>query len=112
MTLPYQARPHGACGNSSCVISRPKEVSPMTLRHPGGRRCLACGTLALSLVATGCQRATPVQFRITVPKARRTTPVDGRLLVILSKDPTKEPRMQISGNMSTQQFFGVNVDGL
>jgi Putative esterase len=84
----------------------------MMLRHCAGRRYLACGTLALSLVATGCQRAAPVQFRVTVPKARRATPVDGRLLVILSKDSSKEPRMQITGNMGTQQFFGTTVDGL
>ena len=70
------------------------------------------GVLALTALMAGCQRATPVQFRVTVPEARRATPVDGRLLVILSRDPSREPRLQITNNVNTQQFFGVTVDGL
>ena len=39
-------------------------------------------------------------------------PVDGRLLVMLSTDPTAEPRDQITDAVRTQQIFGVDVEGL
>jgi hypothetical protein len=39
-------------------------------------------------------------------------PLDGRVLVILSKDPADEPRFQISDSPKTQQIFGVDVEGL
>jgi len=38
--------------------------------------------------------------------------LDGRLLVMLSNDPSAEPRMQINDTMLSQQVFGVTVDGL
>jgi Putative esterase len=40
------------------------------------------------------------------------TPINGRLLVILSTDPKDEPRLQITENSKTQQIFGIDVDGL
>jgi hypothetical protein len=80
-------------------------------RH--GAAAAVAAMLALGAGLTGCQRApAPVQFRVTVPKARRTASVDGRLLVMLSRDPSREPRLQITQNISTQQVFGVTVDGL
>lgn len=41
-----------------------------------------------------------------------STPLDGRLYVILSTSKDAEPRFQISDNPDTQQFFGIDVDGL
>jgi hypothetical protein len=70
------------------------------------------GSVAVAAGMAGCQRATPLRFRVTMPKARRATSTDGRLLVVLSKDPGREPRLQIAQNVNTQQVFGVNVDGL
>jgi hypothetical protein len=50
---------------------------------------------------------------VTLPTTGHTAPVDGRLLIVLSKDPTREPRMQVSNNpLTTQQIFGTDVDGL
>ncbi len=40
------------------------------------------------------------------------TPLDGRLLVMLSTEKEGEPRFQISENPRTQQIFGIDVDGL
>ena len=37
--------------------------------------------------------------------------LDGRLMVLLSNDPSEEPRMQINDTMASQQVFGVTVDG-
>ena len=41
-----------------------------------------------------------------------TSPIDGRLLLILSKDPAEEPRLQINDSPKTQQIFGIDVEGL
>src|SRR5262245_7788429 len=39
--------------------------------------------------------------------------VDGRLLLLFSKDPASEPRFQVSAtSLSSAQIFGVDVDGL
>jgi hypothetical protein len=82
-----------------------------TKRH--GAAALFAMSLALAAGMGGCRRAAaPLQFRVTVPKARRTTPSDGRLIVILSRDPSREPRMQITQNVSTQQIFGIDVNGV
>jgi hypothetical protein len=40
------------------------------------------------------------------------TPLDGRVLVMLSTAPKAEPRMQIVDGTKTQQVFGVNVEEL
>jgi hypothetical protein len=77
-----------------------------------GRLACAVAAAVILAMAAACERRTPVQFRVTVPKARRSAPVDGRLLVILSRDDSREPRMQITQNINTQQIFGVTVDGL
>ena len=45
------------------------------------------------------------------PEASKT-PLDGRLLVMLSTDPKDEPRFQITENPKTQQIFGIDIDGL
>ena len=51
-------------------------------------------------------------FRVSFPKERSAKPLDGRLLLLLSNDPSAEPRMQIDDTSRTQMVFGVNVDGL
>ena len=35
---------------------------------------------------------------------------DGRLLLILSNDPSEEPRMQVNDSAKTQQLFGIDVE--
>ena len=37
-------------------------------------------------------------------------PPDGRLLLILSNDPSEEPRMQVNDSAKTQQLFGIDVE--
>jgi hypothetical protein len=51
-------------------------------------------------------------FRVSFPKERSAKPLDGRLLLLLSTDPSEEPRMQINDTPSSQLIFGVTVDGL
>src|ERR1700733_9428366 len=50
-------------------------------------------------------------FRVSFPKERSARPLDGRLLLLLSTDPSQEPRMQIDDSPRSQIVFGVTVDG-
>jgi Putative esterase len=98
----------------------------MVAWHGRGERRLAYGCVSLSLLlapaVAGCQRGGPLRFSITVPKARRSEAVDGRLLVMLSKNHASEPRLQLREprtQMPTDknreqvfQLFGTDVDGL
>ncbi len=78
--------------------------------------------IALSVVMAACQQRGSLRFNVIVPKARRTTPVDGRLILILSttgkSEPRleiREPRQQITADKNTKQkyqMFGVDLDGL
>jgi hypothetical protein len=52
------------------------------------------------------------KFEITFPRDRSAQPLDGRLLLLLSTDPSEEPRMQINISPNTQMVFGIDVDGL
>ena len=52
------------------------------------------------------------QVRVSFGPELSKTPLDGRLLVMLSTDPKDEPRFQINESPKTQQIFGIDVDGL
>jgi len=52
------------------------------------------------------------RFEVSFPRSRSAAPLDGRLLVLVSKDSTAEPRFQISSGTETQQAFGIDVDAL
>ena len=79
------------------------------------------GTLALSAViavaAAGCTAAPRAkeagpQFVIAFPAARSTQPIDGRILLVLSTDPSAEPRTQVNLSPKTQILFGLDVDSM
>jgi hypothetical protein len=48
---------------------------------------------------------------IKLPDSLSKKPLDGRLLLIFSKQSSGEPRFQVNDNPTTQQIFGVDVDG-
>ena len=54
----------------------------------------------------------PPRFAISFPAARSATPLDGRLLLLLSTDTSAEPRLQVSDGPGTQLIFGIDVEGL
>lgn len=62
----------------------------------------------LALLVTTMVSAT--EFAVSFPKERSDRPLDGRLLILLSTDPTAEPRSQIGESPKTQIVFGVDVD--
>jgi hypothetical protein len=49
---------------------------------------------------------------VSLPAGREPSPVDGRLLILLSTDPDDEPRNQINLQLDSQIVAGVTVDGL
>jgi len=53
-----------------------------------------------------------LRFAISFTAEKSRTPVDGRLLLMLSVNEEKEPRFQISDDPGTQQIFGIDVEGL
>ena len=63
---------------------------------------------AVTLVA---RPAAAQRFTVTFPAERSATPLDGRVLVMISADTTGEPRLQVSDAATTAQVFGVDVDG-
>jgi hypothetical protein len=69
---------------------------------------------ALLLVALlGSPLAAQIRFAVTFPASRSQQPLDGRLLVYVSTDTSVsgEPRNQVSDAPTTQQVFGIDVDG-
>ena len=56
----------------------------------------------------------PLRAQITVsfPATISPKPLDGRVLLLLSTDPSAEPRMQIDDSPRSQMVFGTTVDGL
>ncbi len=80
--------------------------------------------LAIALVGSlgvlaGCkhsQRSDPgktrLKFAVSFPAERSASPLDGRLLLLISTDNKKEPRFSINDSAGTQQVFGVDVEGM
>ena len=52
------------------------------------------------------------QITISFPASASAKPLDGRVLLLLSTDPSDEPRMQINDSPRSQLVFGTTVDGL
>src|SRR5580698_3882760 len=77
---------------------------------------LAFGSVA-SVIAISPSAAVPApadgpQFSVSFSKERSAQALDGRVFVLLSTDPSQEPRMQIDLSVKTQILFGVDVDAL
>ena len=66
--------------------------------------------LALILLFAPVSLAAAQSFSITFPAEKSAQPLDGRLLLVLSTDPSDEPRMQIDDSPRSQIIFGQTVD--
>ena len=70
--------------------------------------------LAVCLFATTAQLKSPelanVRFEISYPESSSKEPLDGRLLLLISTNNEREPRLQINEDLTTQQVFGIDVD--
>lgn len=51
------------------------------------------------------------EVHVSYPDSAGAGPLDGRLLLMISKDGGAEPRFQINDGLNGQQVFGIDVDG-
>ena len=83
---------------------------------PNLRRILALiAPLAISVgfgQASAASAGDAPRFSISFPKERSAQSLDGRLLLLLSNDPSAEPRMQVNDTPRSQMVFGIDVDGM
>jgi hypothetical protein len=66
---------------------------------PARKRAVILSILAIvAIMGAVCPAgaATATVFSVSFPKTRSDKPLDGRILLILSTDPSDEPRMQIN----------------
>lgn len=69
--------------------------------------------LLLLILATNLfAQSSKLKVAVSFTSQQSATPIDGRLLLLISTDPSEEPRFQINDGLKTQQVFGLNVDGL
>jgi hypothetical protein len=72
-----------------------------------------CGALLVSPAQVTRPAAAPngsaPAFLISFPAQRSATPLDGRLLLLVSNNPGDEPRFQLSDDLKTQMVFGLDV---
>ena len=66
--------------------------------------------ISLLVLATLFAPLAAQTITVSFPAARSTQPLDGRLLLLLSNDPSDEPRMQIDDTPRSQMVFGTTVD--
>ncbi|PCJ24046.1 MAG: hypothetical protein COA96_10575 [SAR86 cluster bacterium] len=67
------------------------------------------------ILISGCQSQTATDqsgptFSISFSDALTDTPQDGRLLLLLATDSSREPRFQINNSADTQLMFGIGVE--
>ncbi len=74
---------------------------------------IAFVTFASERLSRGGQSTSKLRFSISFPQSSSANPLDGRLLLMISTDASKEPRFQVSpDDPKTQLIFGIDVDGL
>src|SRR5580700_2917530 len=54
----------------------------------------------------------PLRFQIAFPASLHASPVDGRVLLVISTKGDPEPRMQVGEALDTAQIFGTDAVGL
>jgi len=86
-----------------------------SIRRLAGQLVLAAAIALLLAALQGPSRAAqapPLRVDVSFPVSVNAGALDGRLLLMLSTEPSGEPRFQISDSPRTQQVFGMDVDGL
>ncbi|MGB9071183.1 MAG: alpha/beta hydrolase-fold protein [Terriglobales bacterium] len=74
--------------------------------------CLPILLLTLSAAAAN-PKPQPLQFEVSFGKELSPTPLDGRVLLLISRNNDREPRFQIDFDATgSQQILGADVEGL
>lgn len=75
--------------------------------------CLILGVVTYNQVdSEAFGEKVAVKFNVSISEDLLNSPVDGRLLLILSTSNEKEPRFQVTEGLDAQPIFGQNVDQL
>jgi hypothetical protein len=75
--------------------------------------CLIAPLIAIfSLSSLNTMSNLNISFTVVFESDKSDKPLDGRMLLLLSKNNEKEPRFQINDGPSTQLIFGVDVENL
>ena len=67
-------------------------------------------TLTSLFFCLACSLQGQTTFTVTYPASRSATPLDGRLLLLISKDGNKEPRTQARDDYRSAQIYGMDVE--
>ena len=73
---------------------------------------LACTTVLFPSSSFNKMPNTNLSFSISYQSDKSEKPLDGRMLLLLSKNNEKEPRFQVNDGPNTQLVFGVDVENL
>lgn len=85
-----------------------------------GSKGIAVGAFLAFLAAVGatsfCTPAAqpapaPTRIVVTFASSVEPKPIDGRLLVVVAKEESPEPRFRVTDNDDSAQIFGIDVDG-
>jgi hypothetical protein len=74
--------------------------------------CIAVSFLLLPGQPREAKQDCQFRFGISFTEERSKQPLCGRVLLMISNDPSREPRLQISDSPNTQQIFGIDVNQL
>lgn len=77
------------------------------MKHDANLRSCALGFVA----CLGLGTAQAATFSVALAPEHAREPLTGRLLLLLSVDPSKEPRFQIEVGTKSQQAFGIDANG-
>jgi hypothetical protein len=71
-------------------------------------------TAALATSTAASAPAKGLEFAVKFPAAQSSGPIDGRVILLLSRDLTREPRTHVEANepLATPYLFGINVEAL
>lgn len=70
-------------------------------------------TILFLVCCLSCQPpGSSISFDVSIDAAIKTSPQDGRLLLLLSSNNDREPRFQINDGPNTQLIYGQNVEGM
>src|SRR5688500_17832072 len=67
--------------------------------------------ILMSGVGVAAPETVAPAIKVRLSPSVAAEPLDGRLLLLISKAPTGEPRFQINDGPDTQQVFGIDVEG-
>jgi hypothetical protein len=107
MQSTYRPSPSRESGRTQ-PASREQPSLACSIRIYFGMRFFAGLLTLVSLFQVGAAYAQKIT--VSFPASRSATPLDGRVLLLLSNDPSEEPRMQIDDTLKSQIVFGITVD--